>query len=695
MSIRFKILSAFICTTLLTISIIAGIVFKNFRDYAVQSFQLEATGQLSRIDDIIAIHLGNAKSAVGYMQNLPELRNGLGAFKNIAQSSEDVFFDPTTTDTNMLTMFNIFERIQQINPAFQYLYAGFEDGSFITLPGPTLPAGYDPTSKDWYKIAMGSPEEISFMQPYWSTGNVFAISIMGKIRNDKNEAVGVAAVDFKLATLTESLSNISFGSSGYVIVIDANGMVLVNNKNADQIGKNISELDNTLLTKGFEMESGLFEDNIEGNAHFIQVYTSTTTKWTILAVRSAQDVLAQGISSSVNVLLVGLAILLVACFLAFFISRSIANPITKLILASGEIAKGNFDALPDGRQFKAELGSLYHSLKSMVENLRKLIATSTMKTEEAENQKQKADIALKDAKQAEERANQARKEGMLQAATQLEEVVQAIASLSDEMNLILENIKTALHEQLAISAETASAMEIMNSSVNVVAQNTHEASANAAQVKERTHVGIGNIQAVVQSVEHVKQNTGVVRSSLDALGAQANSIGEIMNIISDIADQTNLLALNAAIEAARAGEAGRGFAVVADEVRKLAEKTMQATTEVGKSVKGIQSGTQQSLVNMENAEQAVTSTISNVKEAEESLELINSSTEKTSAQITSIAESTEKQSATSEHVTARSNQLNHMVTGNSKQIEHCTMLMGKMKDNAYRLANLVNQLQNN
>ena len=139
--------------------------------------------------------------------------------------------------------------------------------------------------------------------------------------------------------------------------------------------------------------------------------------------------------------------------------------------------------------------------------------------------------------------------------------------------------------------ETATAMNQMNVSVLEVARNASDAADVTTNAREQAEEGSRNLNALIKMIGEVHQHALGLKDSMQDLGNQAQGIGNILNVISDIADQTNLLALNAAIEAARAGEAGRGFAVVADEVRKLAEKTMDATREVGSAVSSIQSVT--------------------------------------------------------------------------------------------------------
>ncbi len=693
MSIRWKILLSFVLTTILTVAVVAGIVFKNFRDYAVQAFSEEASGQLMRIDDIINIHLSNAARSVEYMASLPELRDGLGKFDSFAKTTVDTVVDRKVLNPYGQSVSDIFEQIAKINPSFEFVYAGFKDSGYIQFPGDTLFAGYNPPEREWFTVALQSKSEISSTQPYVSTDKTVVSSVMSRIRDNSNNVIGVASIDFKLSTLTDTLTNLRMGKTGYVIVLDTNGTLLVDNKNPDNIGKTVADINTPALNRINSTSEGHFQDTLGGVSYYIQVHVSEATGWKIVALRTTDEVLASAIRSSLDVLYTGLGMLVLVTLLSFFISRSIARPITRLVEASEQIAQGNFNALPDARLFKAELGTLYNSLSLMVTNLSQLISTSEAKTAEAEEQTQKAAAALKEAENACQLAETSKREGMLEAAGHLEKVVVELAHGSDEINTMLEETTQGLSKQLSITAETATAMEQINASVMEVARSASDASVNADQARQQTKAGLKNMGTVVSSVGEVKSNALLVQQSLDSLGKQAEAIGRIMGIISDIADQTNLLALNAAIEAARAGDAGRGFAVVADEVRKLAEKTMQATKEVGTSVHGIQKGTQDSITSMQGAEKAIENTISNVKEAEHGLEEISSAIENTAGQIRSIATAVEEQSSASEQVTRSSSEINILVDEDSQKIMHCAKLVAVMKDNAHKLETLMESLK--
>jgi len=210
--------------------------------------------------------------------------------------------------------------------------------------------------------------------------------------------------------------------------------------------------------------------------------------------------------------------------------------------------------------------------------------------------------------------------------------------------------------------ETASAMEEMNSTTLEVARNAVDAADNATDAAGNAGEGQSEVRELIESIETMNGHANNLGTFMDELGQQTDSVGSVINVIQDIADQTNLLALNAAIEAARAGEAGRGFAVVADEVRKLAEKTMVATDEVGTAIKAIQNGAQRSIEGVSLASQAVKQSTEIAHSSGQTLERIVDIVNGTSDQVQSIATAAEQQSATSEEINRAVDDINSIAS---------------------------------
>lgn len=345
-----------------------------------------------------------------------------------------------------------------------------------------------------------------------------------------------------------------------------------------------------------------------------------------------------------------LCTIVVCAFIAIGMIRTITRPLNQSVNFAKAVAGGDFAQKLDVDQ-KDETGNLADALRTMVENIKIGIEEVEAKKAEAEEHACQASDAQLKAEEAGREAEAARCEGMFSAADKLEGVVDRLTSASDALAKRIETVNQGVGLQDERVTQTVSAMEEMNSTVLEVARNAGEAAQSASAARSKAQEGEHVVEQSMAAISKVNGLAQELETAMDELGGQAQAIGNIMNVISDIADQTNLLALNAAIEAARAGEAGRGFAVVADEVRKLAEKTMTATQEVGQSINAIQRGTAQNVTKVKEAVDAVEEANTLATKSGEALTEIVELVDSTTNQVESIATASEEQSASSEEIT--------------------------------------------
>jgi len=250
---------------------------------------------------------------------------------------------------------------------------------------------------------------------------------------------------------------------------------------------------------------------------------------------------------------------------------------------------------------------------------------------------------------------------IIKVADQASSIANRVAAASEELSAQVEQVSRGADQQRTRVESTATAMAEMNATVLEVAKNAGHASEQSETTKNKASDGAGLVDKVVQSINQVNKVAATLQTNMQELGKQAESIGGVMNVISDIADQTNLLALNAAIEAARAGEAGRGFAVVADEVRKLAEKTMTATQEVGANITAIQNSARTNIGEVGSAAKAVTEATELANNSGQALTEIVELASVNSSVVASIATAAEEQSATSEEINLSIDEISRIV----------------------------------
>ena len=234
----------------------------------------------------------------------------------------------------------------------------------------------------------------------------------------------------------------------------------------------------------------------------------------------------------------------------------------------------------------------------------------------------------------------------------------------------------------------------MDATVQDVARNAGAAESASGETREKAEVGAGIVEKAVQSIEEVHRMSITIKDDMAQLSEHAQAITQIMNVISDIADQTNLLALNAAIEAARAGEAGRGFAVVADEVRKLAEKTMASTNDVSSAIKAIQESTAKSMEAVDGAVNQIGQATGLANDSGRALQEIVATVESTADQVHAIAAASEEQSATSQEINQSIILVNDRARETAVVMTEAATAVEELASQAQGLTRLIQELKN-
>jgi len=318
---------------------------------------------------------------------------------------------------------------------------------------------------------------------------------------------------------------------------------------------------------------------------------------------SAQD---SEIAKSLQ-LAAALAALLLGSLAAVVISRQITTPLAQTLEALERVAAGDLSEKQQHAQRKDELGALQNAVQRMSRNLRELIG------------------------------------GVRDSVTQ-------IASSAEELSAVTEQTSAGANAQKDETDQVATAMQEMAATVHEVARNAGDASSAASSTDEEARQGEQVVARAIAQIDLLAQQVGNTSQAMEVLRGEGDRIGSVMDVIKAVAEQTNLLALNAAIEAARAGEAGRGFAVVADEVHSLAQRTQKSTEEIEQAISSLNQGTRNASEMMDESRKLTDSSVSLVREAGAALGMITAQISNIQSMNQQIAAASEEQSAVAEEI---------------------------------------------
>ncbi len=671
MTIRLKILVLMLCSLLVItvgISLTAGMTSLRLAD---EQFASNASAQIDRVEELINSFLRTGEQVASALSKTPEANLPPGSLTDYTKTTDSTKMDSTKFSPAEAAMFGRLDGARSLMPSVEIALFGMEDGGYIKSPANSISKGYDPRTRPWYKDIIQGNKDLSITNPYVSSSTkTLVTTVSSRVKNDRGQTIGVAGVDFVLGDLTEILKSARVGSTGYLVLFDRTGKVMLDPKQPGNLMLAAQDTKDEGLIALAGQPAGMHHIK-RGSVELVALSRELgKTGWKAAMVMERSEERQQAVDIITRIIVVISVLSLGILAVCFLLARSITKPLTLLMGQVSEVADGRFEALADSAGTRSpEVTALRGNMQRMIGQIQELIASSRTKAQEAEEQTRKATTALADAEQARRDAVEATRTGRFEAARQLETIVQQATGSAKALETHISRANSGSDAQLS---GTERARNIVYEMHDTVATISHEASLteeSAAATRQKAEEGGRIVSDVVNTIGEVSQQTVSLTKNLDTLGAQAQGIGQIMNVITDIADQTNLLALNAAIEAARAGEAGRGFAVVADEVRKLAEKTMGATKEVGSAVSAIQQGTSESIAAMSKNGEIVGRCTDLATKAGEALQSILAVARSTAEQVRGIAQTSEAQAKASNALTESTGDVSR-IAANTVEVMH-------------------------
>ena len=580
--------------------------------------------------------------------------------------SDSIALMPSVKSMQPEAMDKAIKDVQARNPQFELIAVLDKDGNQIVRSSGKLGNRAD---REYFKESLKG-NDFATNAYVSATTKQLCVTVSAPIKDDSGAIVGVIASDISLKSLWEATDSIVMGQTGYMDVVDKNGVLIAHpDKSSIENKESIASLPYVAAVMGGE--SGTVQaDSSTGDESLITYVPVEDYGWGVITYQPVADIYSHFLSIALIDLVMIIVFAVVSILAAIRLATGITEPLHEVLTALQSMTKGDLHQkiVPEGLEEIRELGDNFNKMN---ESLRNLILKSSETGE-----------------------------SVSAASEELSATIESVVGIADETKQQMAASVKTTQDKLAVSHESINTITDMVNAIDATVNAANEAAEAAVSSQKIADDGSQKSDLAIQQMMTIQNDVNTTAKTVAELGEKSQQVGQIVDTISEIAEQTNLLSLNAAIEAARAGEHGRGFSVVAEEVSKLATQTDEAAKEIARIISQVQSETSMAIKNMDKSREGVETGVASVRHTVDAFKEIFAAIENLTNKIQEIQTLSDKQRDGSQQVQQAVNDISDYLTENAKGMDHISersqsqlASMKEIETASHSLAELSTKLQ--